>query len=35
MGKLKYRDHFEDLGVDGRVVLKLICKKWFGGHGLD
>jgi hypothetical protein len=26
-GKLGERDHFADLGVDGRVILKLMCKK--------
>jgi len=23
-----------DLGVDGRIILKLIFRKWNGGHGL-
>jgi hypothetical protein len=27
-GGLRERDHFEDLGVYGRIILKLSFKKW-------
>jgi len=30
MGNLKERGHLEDLGVDGRVILILIFRKWDG-----
>jgi hypothetical protein len=32
-GDLRERNHFEDLGVDGRIILKWIFKKWDGGMG--
>jgi hypothetical protein len=29
------RDHLKDPGVDYRIILKWIFKKWAWGHGLD
>jgi hypothetical protein len=34
-GNQRERDHLEDLGIDGWVILKSIFRKWDGGHGLD
>jgi len=30
-GNLGDRDHLEDLGVDGRIILRWIFRKWDGG----
>jgi len=33
MGKPEERVHLEDPGVDGRIILKYILKKWDGAMG--
>ena len=30
VGKLREKDHLEDGGVDGRIILKFIFEKWDG-----
>jgi len=30
-GKRRDRDHLEDPGVDGRIILRWIFRKWYGG----
>ena len=32
-GNLRERDHLKDLGVDGRIILIQIFKKWDGEVG--
>jgi hypothetical protein len=32
-GKVRERDNFEELGIDGRTILKRIFKKW--DRGMD
>ena len=28
---LRERDHMEDTYIDGRIILRWICKKWYVG----
>jgi hypothetical protein len=32
---LRKRDHWEEPGVDGRIILRPIFRKWDVGYGLD
>ena len=32
---LRDKGHLEDPGVDGRIILTCIFRKWDGGTGLD
>ena len=32
VGNLRERDHLEDPGAGGRIILKWIFRKWDGGH---
>ena len=33
--KLSERYHFEDRGVNGRIILRWIFRRWDVGYGLD
>ena len=28
-------NHLEDPGIDGRIILRWMFRKWDGGHNLD
>jgi hypothetical protein len=30
LGDLNEKDHLKDLGIDGRIILKWIFRKWAG-----
>ena len=34
-GNLRERDHWGDPGVDGRIILRWIFRKWNVGGGMD
>jgi hypothetical protein len=34
-GNLRERDYLGDPGVDGRIILRWILRKWDVGHRLD
>jgi len=35
VGNLMEKDHLEDPGLDGRIILRWIFRKGVVGHGLD
>jgi hypothetical protein len=35
VGNMRERDHLVDPGVDGRIILRRIFRKWDLGYGLD
>jgi len=34
-GETEGKNHLEDPGIDGSIILKRIFRKWNGGYGLD
>jgi hypothetical protein len=34
LGNVSERDQLVDIGVDGRIILRLVFKKWDSGHVL-
>jgi hypothetical protein len=35
VGTLSERDYLEDPGMDGRIILRWLFRRWDVGHGLD
>jgi hypothetical protein len=35
LGKPEGKDHLEDPGINGKMMLRRILRKWYEGHGLD
>jgi hypothetical protein len=35
VGKPEGKRPLEDLGIDGRIILKCVFEKWEGGKGMD
>jgi hypothetical protein len=34
-GNLQERDNLQDIGIESRILLKLILNKWDGGCGMS
>jgi hypothetical protein len=35
VGKVRERSHLENLGIDGRIILRWIFRKWDVGSGVE